>query len=97
MARCLHTGQQRLACRTIGQLIGQQPHDCGRDHWRGFDPGEDEAAGYELWCYCPPSGSPVPCGREHPGAIPDVTALMLNGIWDRGKERWVLLDSPVRR
>jgi hypothetical protein len=93
MAKCLHTGQQRLACRAIGPLLGQEPHDCGKDWWAGYDRDEDQAAAYGLWCYCPPVGSPVPCGADHPDAIPNVTRLMRNGVWDRKKCYWVLLDG----
>jgi hypothetical protein len=97
MARCLRTGQQRLACRAFGHMLGQPEHDCGRDHWPGCDPNADQAARYGLWCYCPPRGTPVPCGPEHPEAIPDVNALIRNGVWDRDAAQWVLLDgAPMR-
>ena len=93
MARCLHTGQQRLACQTFGPLLGQESHDCGKDPWLGYDPDADRAAIYGLWCWCPPTGSPLPCDVNHPGAIPDVTRLMRNGVWDWEKHLWVLLDG----
>ena len=93
MARCLHTGQQRLACQMFGPMLGQEPHDCGKDPWLGYDPDADQAAKYGLWCYCPPAGSPVPCGPEHPHAMPNVTRLMRNGAWDRESQRWILLDG----
>ena len=96
VARCLWTGQQRLACQGFGPLLGQEAHDCGQDVWTGEWPGDTECRKYGLWCYCPPVGSPVPCGPDHPEAIADTTALIRNGRWDREAKQWVLLDSPVR-
>ena len=93
VARCLHTGQQRLACRMFGPLLGQEPHDCGRDAWLGYDPDQRQAALHGLWVYCPPYGSPVRCDADHPGAISDVTRLMRNGMWDRERKTWMLLDG----
>jgi hypothetical protein len=77
----------------LGPMLGQEAHDCGKDPWLGYDPDMDQAAKYGLWCYCPPTGSPVPCGPGHPDAMPNVTRLMRNGIWDREAQRWILLDG----
>lgn len=96
MATCVHTGQQRLACGAIGPLIGQEPHDCGHDIWMGEPHGYAECRRYGLWVYCPPTGSPVPCGPDHPDAIPNMNALIRNGVWDRQTQTWVLLDGVVR-
>lgn len=111
VARCLLTGQQRLVCQAMADEgldvpgpTGEMVHipashpgeDCRGDVWTGEWPGTAECREYGLWVYCPPTGSPVPCGPDHPDAVADVTALMRNGRWDREAQRWVLLDSPVR-
>jgi hypothetical protein len=93
MARCLHTGQQQLACHAMSTILGQEPHDCGEDVWPGYDRDMAQAAKYGLWCWCPPYGPPLPCGPDHPEAMPNVTRLMRNGTWDRERRAWVLLDG----
>lgn len=97
VARCLWTGQQRLACQSIGPLLGQEPHDCGQDVWTGEWPGVVECRKYGLWCYWPEGGPWITCGPDHPGAVHDYTTLMRNGVWDREAAQWVLLDGVVRR
>ena len=65
----------------------------GRDAWLGYDPDQRQAALHGLWAWCPSYGSPVRCEADHPGAIPDVTRLMRNGMWDRERKTWMLLDG----
>ncbi|PXY18287.1 hypothetical protein [Prauserella flavalba] len=66
VARCLVTGYQRLMC--------DLDHDCGRDVWTGWWPGQIdcERLGWMLG----------------PG-FPDLNRLYTEGIWDAERCAWV--------
>lgn len=80
VARCLHTGLQRLDCPGAR-------HDCGEQVWDGVWPGSSEAIEYG-WFIDRESGRA--CGPEHPHAIPDAGRVHpLYCDWDRAAQRWV--------
>ncbi len=105
-ARCTRTGMQRLQCGLRPVFVGAvfvdleryDPHpgeDCGRDVWSGQWPGQGDAARLGWWCRFVPNGDPswVPCGPEHPEAVPDLNRLAIDGRWDRKALRWEARDG----
>lgn len=96
IARCLYTGQQRLACN------GR--HDCGNDAWTGVWPGEAECiefGWYSKWVddagklieppdYLQRRGHWVETTADDPDGSPDLNRLEEEARWDRKAERWVL-------
>jgi hypothetical protein len=66
IARCLVTGLQRWGC--------QHDHDCGRDIWTGFRPGQ-------LDC--------ERLGFMQGNGFPDLNRLYVEATWDRERLAWV--------
>ncbi|NUT99182.1 MAG: hypothetical protein HOY78_44975 [Saccharothrix sp.] len=71
IARCLVTGLQRLMC--------VREHDCGRDVWTGWLPGDLDC---ELlgWMIAP--------------GWPDLNRLYTEGMWDPQRLLWVPRSRP---
>ncbi len=105
VARCLRTGMQRIQCgmdiplfTSLGilhdWLPAKPPHpgeDCGQDTWTGGWPGVADCIRLGWYSYWMPGSDPcfVRCGRDHPGAGPDLNRLNpLHARWDRTKLRW---------
>lgn len=63
-------------------------HDCGEDTWIGTWPGEADAARLGLWCRWGPPW--LPCGPDHPDAIPDLNELPVKARWDRTTQTYIL-------
>jgi hypothetical protein len=81
---CPYCGGQLLSCEHY--LFGAEeppPHD-DRMRWTGDWPGEAECREYG-W-YWNAGGR---CGREDPGAAPDLNRLRTEAAWDREQKRWV--------
>lgn len=78
VARCLHTGLQRLSC---GGEDADGVHDCGAAVHDGHWPGERECAEYGWYLHF----------GDH--IMPDVNRLIYDGVWDRERGRWVPKDG----
>jgi len=81
VARCLHTGLQRLSCD--GGQENDVPHDCGVAMHDGHWPGDRECAEYGWYLDF--------AGHAHP----DLSRLILEGVWDRDQRRWVPRDGAL--
>jgi hypothetical protein len=82
-------------------MCGGQAISCGCDWddatcerrmpWTGEWPGVAECREYDLWCIRNPNGpGHVPCHASTPGASEDLNRLVLEGTWDRERQRWVM-------
>ena len=81
IARCAHTGQQRLNCE----------HDDCNTRWTGQWPGEAECAEYGWWVIESPEGGWIPCTADTEGAEPDLNRLTdpAHTHWDATTHRYV--------
>lgn len=102
VARCLWDGGQRLSCDYAldysdepesdpRRIDPADPHDCGKDTWTGYWPGEVEAVEFGWWIYWGPPW--IRCSPEHPYARPDLNRLHIEARWDRVGQRWTLSDT----
>lgn len=73
VARCWHTGGQRVSCPCVAY------GECGEDEWSGFWPGVPE---------CQEHGW-VTVDEKTRYVIWDLNRLMTECRWDRGERRWV--------
>lgn len=89
VARCLATGRQRIGCEFGSVFGGDEDHDCGRDVWTGYWPGEVDAARLGFWCR-PVGAGFEPCGPDHPDAMPDLNRLTRECQWNSAEKRWEL-------
>jgi hypothetical protein len=80
VARCMRTGEQRIACN------GR--HDCGSQIWEGMWPGQDVAIEHGFYSYF--GDGWVNCGPEDPRASPDLSCWRFNANWDQDAGRWTL-------
>lgn len=89
VARCLHTGGQRIQCN-------DRDHDCGTHAWDGVWPGTEEAVEYGFYSYFD-NGWHM-CGPEHPQASPNLN-LLHTGMarWDRDQRRWLIEPKESHR
>lgn len=80
-------------CHVCGLLV----QSCGHDQpsaensipWSGEYP--NVAACHELGLYAKmePGEGWVPCGKDDPGAQPDLNTLYATCVWDREAKKWV--------
>lgn len=78
VARCLHTGLQRLSCDGMDDT---GVHDCGNAVHDGHWPGERECAEYGWYVHF----------SDH--VHPDLNRLIMEGEWDRERRRWMPRDG----
>jgi hypothetical protein len=92
VARCLRSGGQRVLCPAQGTDF----HDCGREVWTGWWPGEWECREWGWFSrWVPPEEYQVHgrwerCGADHPGASEDLNRLHTHAHWDPVAGRWQL-------
>jgi hypothetical protein len=81
VARCAHTGIQRLQCG----------HEDCNTVWTGQWPGEAECAEYDWWAVMQPGVGWTPCTADTPGAEPDLNRLAnpAHARWDRALRRYI--------
>jgi hypothetical protein len=94
VARCLFNGEQRVA-------HDSNSHDCGRDVWTGLWPGEAECVEFGWWSvfhgFSKVGGTGwLRCGPDTPGAVPNLSRLLEEAVWDRSAGRWRRREDLVR-
>ena len=89
--RCSYCGGQALSCDCeYGDVIKYD-----RQIWTGFWPGEEECEHYGLFCVLIPGCGWVSCERTVKGAVHDLNRLVMDGKWNRTKQRWVIEELEV--
>jgi len=85
VARCAHTGGQRLQC----------DHDDCNTTWVGTWPGEAECAEYGWWAVMQAGVGWVPCTPDTPDALPDLNRLTdpRHARWDQALQRYVRVEA----
>lgn len=86
IARCLHTGLQRLSC--------YGDHDCGRDTWDGYWPGDLDAIALGYFSKWVEGHGWVSATIDDPGASPDINRLHKTCRWNREQQRWEPEGAP---
>ena len=86
VARCRHTGQQRLQC----------DHDDCNTTWTGNWPGEAECSEYGWWTRWDALGGWVSCSADHPEAQPDLNRLQAETTWDSSQQRYIKNSAGSR-
>ena len=77
---------------------GEGPHECGLELWDGVWPGYEECVELGLYCFFPGLGvGYIPCGPEHPEAMPDLNRLPRATVWDRDRQRRVARDGKAEQ
>jgi hypothetical protein len=79
--RCPECGGQLLSC-------GHTVKDSDRMPWTGRWPGVDECEEYGLYAYYSSDAGWVKCGKNDPGAGPDLNALPEVCSWDKNLKKW---------
>jgi hypothetical protein len=85
-ARCAVTGNQLASCDAFNEI---QTHECENTKWTGYWPGVQECFEYGLFAWFWPNVGYVPCGPDHPEAVCDLNALIMNYRWDATTQRRV--------
>lgn len=79
IARCAHTGEQRLQCG----------HEDCHTTWTGQWPGDAECAEYGWWIRMDSDLGWVPCAADHPEATEDLNRLNTHAHWDANAQRYI--------
>jgi hypothetical protein len=64
--------------------------------WTGEWPGDADAIALGWYARMVPGVTGwYPCGKDDPGAMPDLTRLMTEGRWDADRGRWIARDAQA--
>lgn len=71
-------------CPTCGLQVGSCDHqwpEADRLKWTGFMHGEQDAVRFGYWAKFVPGSGWVACGKDEPGAMPDLNTLLAKTSW----------------